>query len=98
MARLSTTGVLEVVNSRPWPSTRRFNNAMTPLRGALKLARADNAKLPDWLFNLKMRQREKVNPDPVTMDEMNRILRWIRANRDPRCLAYFAFMFSTGSR
>lgn len=98
VARLSTTGVLEIVNSRPWPSNRRFNNAMTPLRGALKLARADNAKLPDWLFNLKMRQREKVNPDPVTMDEMNRILRWIRANRDPRCLAYFAFMFSTGMR
>lgn len=96
--KLSTTRVVEVVNGYAWPSNQRFNNAMSPLRGALRLARKDHPRLPDWLEEVEFREPEEGNPDPVTQADMLRVLAWIKANRDPRCWAYFAWAFATGMR
>lgn len=98
VAKLTVTKVEEVVNAYPWPSNRRFNNAMSPLRGALARARRDHPRLPDWLENIEFRPPEEANPDPVTAEEMMRILEWLRDSRDERIWAYFAFAFATGLR
>ncbi|MDE2419475.1 MAG: tyrosine-type recombinase/integrase, partial [Burkholderiales bacterium] len=87
-----------VYKDRTWSGPARFNNAMIPLRGALRLARADNQQLPDWLEALENLEKGDGKPDPLTPDEMRAVLAHIKANFPLQCWAWYAFAFATGLR
>jgi integrase len=87
-----------VYEDRTWSGPARFNNAMIPLRGALRLAIADNKQLPDFLNGLENLEKGDGNPDPLTPDEMRAVLAHIKAHFPIQCWAWYAFAFSTGLR
>jgi integrase len=95
---LSVSHVREIIGSKAWPSDQRFNNAMTPLRGALDLARSEHKSLPDWLAKVPGRRRRRAEPYPVTQAEMLRILGYMKKNFSIKVWAYAAWMFATGMR
>lgn len=95
---LGVREVREIVGSKKWPSNRRFNNAMTPLRGALALARSEHPSLPNWLETIGARDREESEPYPVTQAEMFKILDYMKEHFSIKVWAYAVWMFATGMR
>ncbi len=87
-----------VYRDRVWSGPARFNNAMIPLRGALRLAMADNKQLPDFLEGLENLEKGDGNPDPLTPDEMRAVLAHIKAHFPIQAWAWYAFAFATGLR
>lgn len=87
-----------VYKQRTWSGASRFNNAMIPLRGALRIAMADNRAFPDWLQGLENLEKPDGDPDPLTPDEMRAVLAHIKVTQPIQCRAWYAFAFATGLR
>lgn len=81
-----------------WSSAARFNNAMIPLRGAMRAARKDNPALPDLLEGVANMDKEEGDPDPLSPSETAKVLAHIRTTYGERPWAWYAFAFSTGLR
>lgn len=81
-----------------WTGASRLNNALIPLRGALRLAMESDKGLPDYLDVLENMDKEEGDPDPVEQHEMRSILAHIKKNFPPQAWAWYAFAFSTGLR
>ena len=83
------------IGSHPWPSAKTFNNYLIVLRGMLELE-FEGGKTPvDGVKNMRW---QKKPPDPLSIEERDKILERLRKQYDIRVYAYFLFMFYSGMR
>jgi len=54
--------------------------------------------LPNPVDGLDNSRHQQPTPDPLTGEEAQRVLTYMREHYDPRVLGYFQFMFATGMR
>jgi integrase len=90
--------IAAVVGSHPWPSAKLCNNYLIPLRGVFSLAGREIKELDNPLEGIANAQHQKAVPDPLTVDEMGRILTDLREWYHPQVAHYFEFAFLTGMR
>ncbi len=81
-----------------WSSASRFNNALIPLRGAMRAAMKDNPRLADLLEGVENMDKEEGDPDPIAPADTARVLDHIKAKYGARPWAWAAFAFATGLR
>lgn len=78
-----------------WPSAKTRNNALTPLRGVFALADDDDLlDVANPAKKLKQAKRQKPEPDPLTLEEKNAVLKHLTGTAK----AYFGLAFETGMR
>ena len=78
-------------------SAKTFNDSLTPLRGVFDAAIDDQIITANPASHLKSRRRQKQQPDPLTQNEMIRVLGWMSENA-PEWWPWFAVAFDTGMR
>lgn len=81
-----------------WSSAARFNNALIPLRGAVRAARKDNPSLPDLLEGVANMSKDEGDPDPLTPAETAKVLAHVRETYPLQVWAWYSFAFATGLR
>lgn len=88
----------EVVNGRPWRNAKTRNNCLTPLRGIFDYA--VNLKYIDEnpANLLKFGKVQKRPPDPLTLDEVNKVLARMADKMPGEIRNYFEFAIFTGLR
>ena len=89
--------VAAIVGSYPWSSAKLCNNYLIPLRGTFLLAGRDIKGLDNPLDGIENAKSQKPPPDPLEIDEMERILKWIN-KKNHEVANYFEFAFLTGMR
>lgn len=91
-----TNKMLKVeIGGHVWPSPKTYNNYMIALRGMFSLEFGDARNPTEGLENMPVMKRK---PDPLTIDERDKILERMRKQYDIRVWAYFTWMFYTGMR
>lgn len=85
------------IGSYPWASARLVNNYLICLRGVFKLAGRD-VKLDNPMEGIINSKRQVNPPDPLSMQEMEAVLKWLEENKDVTVWAYYEFAFMTGMR
>lgn len=93
--RITTQVLKSKIGAYVWPSAKTHNNYLIALRGMLELHFDDKRSPADAIKNMRATKRP---PDPLTIDERDRVLEHLRKHRDPRVWAYFTWMFYTGMR
>ncbi len=86
------------IGGYPWPSAKTHNNYMIALRGILALEYRGSNAADNPIGGIENMPLVKKLPDPMTMDERDKILADLVNHYDPRVHAYFKWMFSTGMR
>lgn len=87
-----------VVGSHPWPTAKLCNNYLIPLRGLFELLGRDRPELDNPMRGVNNTKHQKSPPDPLSAEEMESVLAHMAKQYDPRVVAYFEFMFTTGVR
>lgn len=78
-----------------WPSAKTHNNYLIALRGMFELEFPEGKRPTDGIKNMRATKKK---PDPLTIEERDKILERMRKQYDPRVWAYFTWMFYTGMR
>jgi integrase len=94
---LTHSKLAAAIGSQPWASPGLKNNYLICLRGAFKLAARD-LKFDNPMDGIKNSRDQDPPPDPLSLEEMNRVTAEMRKSCDPRIWAYFEFAFMTGLR
>jgi integrase len=97
VTKITHTQVAAKVGSTPWASAKLLNNYLICLRGAFKLAGRD-IKINNPMEGIENSKHQTVPPDPLSRQEMESVLTWLKDNADKRVWAYFEFSFMTGMR
>lgn len=79
-------------------SAKTRNNALTPLRRVFEAAYLDGIIQANPCGRIKFAKEQKPIPMPLTIGEVDSILKWIAENEDERWLNYFETAFFTGLR
>ena len=96
-SKLSHGTVAAKIGDTPWKSPKLLNNYLIPLRGVFALAGRE-LKIEDPMDGIVNSKHQKVPPDPLSPDEMEMVLRDLKASYDHRVWAYYEFAFMTGMR
>lgn len=86
------------IGGYPWPSAKTHNNYLIALRGIFSLEYRGATANNNPLIGIESMPLVKTLPDPLTLDERDRILDDMESHYDPRVHAYFLWMFYTGMR
>lgn len=86
------------IGGYPWPSAKTHNNYLIALRGIFALEYRGAAALNNPLSGIENMSVVKKLPDPLTLEERDRILADLFSHYDARVYAYFLWMFYTGMR
>jgi integrase len=86
------------IGGYPWPSAKTHNNYLIALRGTFNLEYRGAAALNNPLSGIENMPIVKKLPDPLTLEERDRILADLASHYDARVYAYFLWMFYTGMR
>lgn len=97
MAKLTHTKVAAVVGGEPWKSAKLLNNYLITLRGVFAFAGRD-LKTDNPMVGIENSKAQKPPPDPLSVDEMEKVLASLRKHMDERAFFYFEFAFLTGMR
>ncbi len=97
IVKLTHAVVSAKVGSHPWASAKLLNNYLIPLRGVFKLAGRE-LKADNPMEGIENSKHQAPAPDPLSMEEMNRILADMKERYDIRIWAYFEFAFMAGMR
>jgi integrase len=97
MEKLTHATVAAKVGGYPWKSAKLLNNYLIPLRGVFALAGRE-LKMENPMDGIENSKHQVAAPDPLSTDEMERILSDMLERYDPRVVAYFEFAFLTGMR
>ncbi|GAB2463724.1 site-specific integrase [Comamonas humi] len=97
MEALTHAVVAAKVGSQPWKSAKLLNNYLIPLRGVFTLAGRE-LQLADPMDGIENSKHQASLPDPLSPDEMEKVLHYIREKGDLRAWSYFEFAFMTGMR
>lgn len=93
-----TTGMLrDIAADLTQIAAKTYNDSLTPLRGIFECAIDDGLISANPAAKLKNRPRIKQKPDPLTGEQMGRVLEWIK-KKEPEWWPYFAIAFDTGLR
>jgi integrase len=81
-----------------WPSPKTHNNYLIVLRGALELEYRGAKALANPLAGISNMKVVRKLPDPLSLEERERILADMRKHYPAAIVAYFMFAFATGMR
>jgi integrase len=95
---LTHAKVAEVVGSYPWASAKLCNNYLIPLRGVFALAGREIKGMDNPLEGIENGKHQATPPDPLSVEEMHKILADLRKRYDAQVANYFEFAFLTGMR
>lgn len=102
MDRITYNDLKEPLNAHPEWDTKTRNNHMILARGAFKLWVQDKFQQGKSVFNpaagLKNGKLSEPEPDPLTLDEVNKVLDWMFQHEPQQVGNYFESMFFTGMR
>lgn len=98
IGELTATELEAKVGEYPWPSPKRCNNALTPLRGITSVAFRDGATSIDLAAGIENSELQDPVPDPFTLAEAATILADIQEHYSPQVWNYFCLAFYTGMR
>ena len=84
------------IGGYPWSSAKTHNNYLIALRGIFELEYGSSDRNP--LLGIENMPVVKKLPDPMSIDERDRILEDLSKHYDPRIRAYFDWVFYTGMR
>lgn len=79
-------------------SAKTRNNALTPLRRVFEAAYLDGIIPSNPCDRIKFAKEQKPIPAPLTLDEVDSVIKWLTENEDERWLNYFETAFFTGLR
>jgi integrase len=86
------------VGSLPWASAKLCNNYLIPLRGVFALAGKDDRAFFNPMEDIDNGKTQAIIPDPLDINEMERILKDMREHYNEQVFNYFEFAFLTGMR
>lgn len=94
-----TSGELKTITaSHEWKSNKTRNNAVGPLRQVFAQALDDGFIDANPAEKVKMAKVQTPDPDPLTLEEVEVILAYMRKTFPEPILNYFEFAFFTGLR
>lgn len=96
--RLPFSELQALIAGHPWVSAKTRNHAISVLRGVLELAVMDGLLPTNPAAKLKFAKQQKPDPDPLTLDECNRVIDWLAKNKPDGVQNYFEFAIFTGLR
>lgn len=90
--------LMEAVGGTEWPSAKHRNNTLIPGRAVFRLAFHDRLTAEDLSAAIRCRKVQKPAPDPLSDDEREKVLSYMRAHYPEQIWNYFEFAFFTGLR
>jgi len=90
--------LVSVLGDIEWGSMKTRNNVISPLRGVFKFAIADRLISYNPAEGLAFATTEKPEPDPLSLDELELVLDWVKKNENEVLYSFFEFAFFTGLR
>ncbi len=90
--------ILTALASKPLAKGKTINNLMSVLRLACGLAVSDKLLAEDPTSEVKAAKHQKLQPDPFSAEEAERIIAALAERNDPQERNYFEFKFFTGLR
>jgi integrase len=97
MSQLTHAKVSAKIGRHPWSSAKLLNNYLIVLRGVFALASRE-LKIENGLDGVENSKHQAPTPDPLTIDEAERIIGDLTAHYSPQVANYYAFAFMTGMR
>ena len=92
---ITPTKLMEVVASHKWAMKTR-NNALGPLKNIFELAVVEGLIPVNPTATIKNAKVQRPEPDPLTLGEVEALLKWME--REPQWRNYFEFAFFSGLR
>ena len=89
--------ILEIIGEREWPSAKTRNNALIPLRQVFEMAYLDETIDSNPMERIKNLKVQKTPPDPLSQDETNKIIAYIRT-KDHQAANYYQCSLYSGMR
>ncbi len=94
---ITATQMDELVGGHPWPSAEMCNNSLIPLRAVFrKIAKATGGV--SAMAEIKNTKRQKKVPDPLTLEERDKVVKTLFEHAPRGVALYFEFAFLTGLR
>ena len=90
--------IVDVMSDVEWKSMKTRNNVISPLRGVFKFAIADRLISYNPAEELAFAETQKPEPDPLSLDELELVLDWVKKNENEVLYSFFEFAFFTGLR
>lgn len=94
--RITGTDLTNTAASIPWQSAKTRNNAVSVVRRVFDAAYRDGWTQSDQSVRLRFAKAQKPEPDPLTLDEVDAVLTWMKDR--PVWSAYFELAFFSGLR
>ena len=98
IADLKHGDIAAKIGTHPWASNKLLNNYLISLRGVFALAGRDLKLDDNALDGIENGKHQATAPDPLTGDEMERIIADLRKHYSAHLWAYYQFAFMTGMR
>lgn len=96
--QIKTSEIRAQIKEIEFPSNKTRNNALIPLRKVFELALEDEVINTNPASRIKNLKHQKPPPDPLTADERDVILNYLRKSEHPLIWAYFGLAFHSGLR
>lgn len=90
--------LMQVIGTRDWGSLKTRNNVITPLRRIFEMAYLDGLIEVNPAARIKNAKAQKPPPDPLTLEEVEAVLAYLRETLPAPVANYFEFAFFTGLR
>lgn len=98
IGRVTASMLGQLLEEHGWKTAKARNNALTPIRGVFALALDDGVIQVDPAARLKSAKVQNPEPDPLTLEEADAVLDWMRRNRPEQTWNYFEFAIFSGLR
>ncbi len=89
--------ILDLLASFQWSNKTRNNNLIA-LRGVFKLAKRDGILRLDPTEGIENAKHQNPRPDPLSVEEMEVFLEWVRKTQHPMWFNYFEYSLFSGLR
>lgn len=98
IADIKYSELLELINQTPWHSAKHHNNCLVPLRRVFDLAFMDGLIEKNPMLRIKNRKLHREPPSPLSQEQIETILGYMRDHFHAQVVNYFQFAFYTGLR
>jgi integrase len=90
--------LVEVMSSKDWGAMKTRNNTLIVLRGIFEVAYIDGLISDNPAMRLKNIKSQSPAPDPLTLNEADKIINFIKQYKGEQCANYYEFAIFTGMR
>lgn len=98
LKEITPTLMAKVVGGTAWASSKLLNNYLIVIRGTLSLAAREHKDFSSPVDGIENSKVQSKAPDPLSAEEMERVLKDMKATYPATTHAYFVFAFATGMR